>query len=124
MHTLGFVFEPWKHEKSIADGPSILEYLNRIVDERHIRERIRFDSKVVGADWDSSAGTLDGDDGGQGKACEVDDDRALACTSARAIMIMTSPSTRNSRAARISRARSSTRNSGRRISTTRTRRSS
>lgn len=55
MHTLGFVFEPWKHEKSIADGPSILEYLNRIVDERHIRERIRFDRKVVGADWDSTA---------------------------------------------------------------------
>lgn len=53
MHTLGFVFEPWKHEKTIADGPAILEYLNRIVDERHIRERIRFGRKVVGADWDS-----------------------------------------------------------------------
>ena len=54
MHTLGFVFEPWKHEKSIADGPAILEYLNRIVDERHIRERIRFNRKVVGADWSSA----------------------------------------------------------------------
>ena len=53
MHTLGFVFEPWKHEKAIADGPSILEYLNRIVDERHIREHIRLSQKVVGADWDS-----------------------------------------------------------------------
>jgi monooxygenase len=55
MHTLGFVFEPWKHEKSIADGPSILEYLNRIVDERDIRRHIRFESKVVSADWDSAA---------------------------------------------------------------------
>ncbi|WP_228765981.1 flavin-containing monooxygenase [Sphingopyxis solisilvae] len=55
MHTLGFVFEPWKHEKTIADGPAILEYLNRIVDERGIRERIRFNRKVVGADWDSTA---------------------------------------------------------------------
>jgi cation diffusion facilitator CzcD-associated flavoprotein CzcO len=55
MHTLGFVFEPWRHEKSIADGPSILEYLNRIVDERGIREHIRFNNKVVGADWDSAA---------------------------------------------------------------------
>ena len=54
MHTLGFVFEPWKHEKSIADGPSILEYLNRIVDERGIRDKIRFSAKVVGADWDSA----------------------------------------------------------------------
>ena len=34
MHTLGFKFEPWKHEKSIADGPAILDYLHRIVDER------------------------------------------------------------------------------------------
>ena len=52
MHTLGFVFEPWKHEKSIADGPAILEYLNRIVDERGIRPNIRFDSKVISADFD------------------------------------------------------------------------
>ncbi len=67
MHTLGFVFEPWKHEKTIADGPAILEYLNCIVDERHIRERIRFDRKVVGADWDSTAArwtvTLEDDKG-------------------------------------------------------------
>ncbi|WP_338466816.1 NAD(P)/FAD-dependent oxidoreductase [Novosphingobium sp. ZN18A2] len=55
MHTLGFVFEPWKHEKSIADGPSILEYLNRIVDERGIRPKIRFNTKVVSADWDGAA---------------------------------------------------------------------
>ncbi len=54
MHTLGFVFEPWKHEKSIADGPSILDYLNRIVDERGIRDKITFDSKVVSADWSSA----------------------------------------------------------------------
>src|SRR3546814_17172371 len=54
MHTLGFVFEPWKHEKSIADGPAILDYLNHIVDERGIREHIRLDRKVVGADWSSA----------------------------------------------------------------------
>lgn len=51
MHTLGFDFEPWKHEKSIADGPAILEYLDRIVGERGIRKNIRFDHKVVSADW-------------------------------------------------------------------------
>ena len=53
MHTLGFVFEPWKHEKTIADGPAILDYLNRIVDERGIRSAIRFGHKVVSADFDS-----------------------------------------------------------------------
>ncbi|WP_324828384.1 flavin-containing monooxygenase [Qipengyuania zhejiangensis] len=51
MHTLGFDFEPWKHEKSIADGPAILDYLERIVDERDIRRHIRFGHKVLAADW-------------------------------------------------------------------------
>ena len=55
MHTLGFVFEPWKHEKSIADGPSILEYLDRIVDERGIRRHIRFGNTVTGADFDTAS---------------------------------------------------------------------
>ncbi|MEM1053013.1 MAG: NAD(P)/FAD-dependent oxidoreductase [Pseudomonadota bacterium] len=51
MHTLGFDFEPWRHEKSIADAPAILEYLNKIVDDRKIRERIRFGHKVISADF-------------------------------------------------------------------------
>jgi cation diffusion facilitator CzcD-associated flavoprotein CzcO len=55
MHTLGYVFEPWRHEKSIADGPAILEYLDRIATERGIRPHIRFGTQVIAADWDSSA---------------------------------------------------------------------
>ena len=55
MHTLGFDFEPWKHEKSIADAPSILEYLDRIVDERGIRPHIRFGHKVLAADFHSAS---------------------------------------------------------------------
>lgn len=51
MHTLGFDFEPWRHEKSIADAPAILEYLNTIVDERKIRDRIRFGHKVISANF-------------------------------------------------------------------------
>lgn len=55
MHTLGFVFEPWKHEKSIADGPAILDYLDTIVDERDIRRHIRFGHGVISADFDTQA---------------------------------------------------------------------
>ena len=51
MHTLGFDFEPWRHEKSIADAPAILDYLNQIADERGIREHIRFGHKVISADF-------------------------------------------------------------------------
>ncbi len=54
MHTLGFDFEPWKHEKTIADAPAILDYLHRIVDERGIRPHIRLGHKVVAADFDSA----------------------------------------------------------------------
>ena len=51
MHSLGFRFEPWVHEKAIADGEAILDYLRRVVTERGIDRHIRFGSKVVAADW-------------------------------------------------------------------------
>ncbi|MCK0097957.1 NAD(P)/FAD-dependent oxidoreductase [Qipengyuania sp. S6317L1] len=51
MHTLGFDFEPWRHEKSIADAPAILDYLNKIVDDRGIRDKIRFGHKVISANF-------------------------------------------------------------------------
>src|SRR5687768_9719203 len=54
MHSLGFRFEPWIHDKAIADGEAIREYLDRVVDERGIRPHIRFGSKVVAADWQAS----------------------------------------------------------------------
>ena len=51
MHTLGFRFEPWIHDKAIADAEAIREYLDRVVTERGIDKHIRFGSKVVSADW-------------------------------------------------------------------------
>jgi cation diffusion facilitator CzcD-associated flavoprotein CzcO len=51
MHSLGFRFEPWVHEKAIADGEAILDYLNRVAAERGIDRHIRFGTKVVSADW-------------------------------------------------------------------------
>jgi len=51
MHTLGYDFKPWEAEKSIADGPSILSYVNETADEYRVRDRIRFNQKLVGADW-------------------------------------------------------------------------
>lgn len=51
MHTLGFDFEPWDEDESIAKGERILHYLNRIADDRGIREHIKFSHKVVAADF-------------------------------------------------------------------------
>ena len=53
MHTLGYDFKPWEAEKTIADGPSILSYVNETADEYRIRERIRFGQKLIAADWSS-----------------------------------------------------------------------
>ncbi len=53
MHTLGFEFEPWTHEKTIADGPAIMEYLHRIFDKHALREKAHFSQKVMSAHWSS-----------------------------------------------------------------------
>ena len=53
MHTLGYRFKPWIHDKSIADGPSILDYLNETVDENKLREHILLNHKVNSANWNS-----------------------------------------------------------------------
>lgn len=55
MHTLGFAFAPWRHEKSIADGPAILEYLDEIADRYALRDRMRFGQKVIAAAWESAS---------------------------------------------------------------------
>ena len=55
MFTLGYPFEPWVEAKSIADGPSILRYVRETATKHGIDEKIRFDTKVVAADWSSEA---------------------------------------------------------------------
>ncbi len=51
MHTLGFSFKPWTEAKSIADGPSILKYVNQTTDEFGLRNSIELNTKVLRADW-------------------------------------------------------------------------
>src|SRR6195952_715003 len=51
MHTLGYRFRPWTKAKSIADGPSILEYLQETAQENGVEQRIRYGHRVVRIDW-------------------------------------------------------------------------
>jgi monooxygenase len=51
MYTLGFVFKPWTEAKAIADGPSILKYLNETVREFGIDKHIRYNRRVKAASW-------------------------------------------------------------------------
>lgn len=51
MYTFGFGFKPWTQGKAIADGDSILAYLQETVDEYGLDQNIRFHHRVVRADW-------------------------------------------------------------------------
>ncbi len=51
MYTLGYSFRPWKRPEAIAEGGAILDYLNETAAEEGIDRHIRFDTKVVSADW-------------------------------------------------------------------------
>jgi len=53
MHTLGYRFRPWTEAKSIADGPSILRYIEDTAREEGIESRVRFHHRVLAAEWSS-----------------------------------------------------------------------
>ena len=53
MHTLGYRFRPWTNSKTIADGPSILEYVRETARDGGIDGNIRFQHRVVRAEWSS-----------------------------------------------------------------------
>jgi monooxygenase len=53
MFTLGYAFRPWMGEKTIVDGASILQYLKDTATEAGVDARIRFQHRVVTADWSS-----------------------------------------------------------------------
>lgn len=56
MYTLGFAFRPWKEQKAIADGSSILRYLEETAREEGVERHIRFRHRVVRASWSSDEG--------------------------------------------------------------------
>lgn len=53
MHTLGYSFRPWSGNKSIADGPSILQYIRDTARDYGIDAKIRFRHRVKRAHWSS-----------------------------------------------------------------------
>ncbi len=51
MYTLGYSFRPWRDDKSIADGSSILNYVRQAAEDHGVAEKIRFNHRVVHAEW-------------------------------------------------------------------------
>lgn len=53
MNTLGFSFNPWVPEKTIADGAEIRDYVENTARRFGIDRHIQFKSRMVAADWNS-----------------------------------------------------------------------
>ncbi|QWC86428.1 NAD(P)/FAD-dependent oxidoreductase [Nocardioidaceae bacterium] len=54
MYTLGYPFKPWTDRQSIADGGSILDYIQETAAEFGIDEKIRYGVQVTGADYSTA----------------------------------------------------------------------
>ncbi|HEY1058173.1 MAG TPA: NAD(P)/FAD-dependent oxidoreductase [Limnobacter sp.] len=54
LHTFGYEFKPWTHEKSIADAHLILDYIRETAREFGIDQHIRFGHKVLASNWSST----------------------------------------------------------------------
>jgi monooxygenase len=53
LHTFGYEFKPWREEKAIADGESILRYIRETAAENGIERHIRLGHRVLRAQWSS-----------------------------------------------------------------------
>jgi monooxygenase len=51
MHTLGYPFRPWTAGKALADGPSILEYVEDTARELGVDQHVRLHHRVTSASW-------------------------------------------------------------------------
>lgn len=51
MFTLGYRFRPWREQKSIADGSSILRYIRETANDYDLDKDIRYGHRVKHAEW-------------------------------------------------------------------------
>jgi cation diffusion facilitator CzcD-associated flavoprotein CzcO len=82
MYTLGYSFRPWKDQKAIADGPSILRYVRETAEEFGIDRHIRFGRKVLSASWSSTDAcwTVEATDTSTGEAVKVTCQWLMMCS--------------------------------------------
>ncbi|MBS1176450.1 MAG: flavin-binding family monooxygenase [Proteobacteria bacterium] len=54
MYTLGYSFKPWEQPKAIADGASILKYIQDTAREHDLARHIRYGLQVKRASWSTA----------------------------------------------------------------------
>lgn len=57
IFTLSYPFEPWTRPENVADGADIRDYLTETARKHGIDRHIRFNTRVLSADWDSTTDT-------------------------------------------------------------------
>lgn len=86
MFTLGYSFRPWNGKKTIADGPSILQYIKDTAAESGIDRKIRFHHRIVTAEWSSQDSTWEitaertGPDSGEVETVQLTAGFLYSCT--------------------------------------------
>ena len=53
MYTFGYSFKTWDDDKSFADAPSILRYLNQASEEFNVKDKIVYHQKVISYNFDT-----------------------------------------------------------------------
>jgi cation diffusion facilitator CzcD-associated flavoprotein CzcO len=53
MYTFGYSFKTWDEQKSFADGPSILKYINEAADEYKVRNNIIYQQRALCYNFDT-----------------------------------------------------------------------
>ncbi len=51
VHTFGYAFRPWEGAREFAEGPEILRYIRETAAEHGIDRQIRYQHRVLAADW-------------------------------------------------------------------------
>lgn len=82
MHTLGYNFKPWRAKKSIADGPSILQYVKDAAAEYNVDKHIRYRHRVRRASWssDDACWTIEAETGASGETVTICCSFILMCS--------------------------------------------
>jgi cation diffusion facilitator CzcD-associated flavoprotein CzcO len=82
MYTLGYSFRPWRNDKSIGDGTSILSYVRDTAQAYGIDRKIRFHHRVTRAQWSSADATwtVDAERSDTGEAVRVTCGFLFMCT--------------------------------------------
>jgi cation diffusion facilitator CzcD-associated flavoprotein CzcO len=118
MYTLGYGFRPWRGGEAITDGESILGYIRETAREHGVDGAVRFGHRVTRAAWSSAEArwTVEAETGPGGGTVRITCGFLYLCTGYYDYAEGHRPT---GRASTGSAAGSSTRSTGRRISTTR-----